>query len=212
MLYFRAFKHGLAELPRASPAVRAAFRQRLERDGAATLHRELERIDPVAASRIHENDPQRLIRALEVFSLSGVPISSWWARAEAPPASVRYRLLEFALVPERARLHAVIEARFDEMLSHGLVDEVRALLARGLPGDLPAMRAVGYRQVIAHLEGRTSYAEMRRAAIAATRQLAKRQLTWLAQWRDATLLDPIRVAATDTILNSLGAARIVGRS
>src|SRR5262245_66086760 len=98
------------------------------------------------------------------------------------------------------------------MLERGLVDEVRTLLAKGLSADLPAMRAVGYRQVIAHVEGRTSHAEMRTAAIAATRQLAKRQLTWLARWGDATVLDPFRVEATGAILNSLGAARIVGRS
>jgi tRNA dimethylallyltransferase len=176
------------------------------------LHRELETVDPIAAARIHANDPQRIVRALEVHRLSGVPMSTWWARAAAPPEGNRYTLHEFALVPDRARLHAAIERRFDAMLEAGFLDEVKGLLARGLSPDLPALRAVGYRQAIEHLLGRTTPVEMRARALAATRQLAKRQLTWLARWQNVTVLDPERPGARDAILNSLGAARIVGRS
>jgi tRNA dimethylallyltransferase len=212
MLYFRAFKHGLAELPRASAAVRAELKAKLDSVGGAALHRELAAVDAEAAARIHSNDPQRLVRALEVFRLSGVPISTWWTRAQAKPLGRRYRTVEFALVPERPAIHAAIERRFDAMLASGLLDEVRALLARGLAPELPALRAVGYRQAVEHLQGRHAYAEMRARAIAATRQLAKRQLTWLARWRDVKLLDPLRGDAPAAILNSLEAARIVGRS
>jgi tRNA dimethylallyltransferase len=176
------------------------------------LHRELATIDPAAAARIHSNDPQRLVRALEVHELSGVPISVWWARSGAAPEADRYAVVEYALIPDRARLHGAIERRFDAMLTAGFLDEVRALLAHGLSEALPALRAVGYRQAIEHLTGRQTATEMRTRALAATRQLAKRQLTWLSRWQNATVLDPERTDAAAAILNSLDAARIVGRS
>jgi len=212
MLYFKAFKDGLADLPRGSFDVRELLKEQLAADGSAALHQELARVDPVAAARIHANDPQRLVRALEVYRLSGVPISTWWARAVVPPEASRYTLHEFALMPERSTLHTALERRFDAMLEAGFVGEVERLIARGFAPDLPALRAVGYRQAIEHLLGQRSFAEMRTRAVAATRQLAKRQLTWLARWRNVAVLDPERTDAPAAILNSLGAARIVGRS
>jgi tRNA dimethylallyltransferase len=170
--------------------MRARLQAELDERGAAALHAELARHDPEAAARIHANDPQRLLRALEVFRLSGRPISDWHRAAQARPFP--FRVLRLVLAPaDRAVLHARIAARFDAMLREGLLDEVRRL--RGDPRlhpDLPSMRAVGYRQAWRFLDGETTAEEFRAQAIAATRQLAKRQLTWLRGEFDARWLDP----------------------
>lgn len=194
MLYFRVLEQGIAAMPVADPALRAQLDAEAERDGLPALHARLAAIDPEAAARIHPNNPQRLKRALEVHMQSGRPISEWWQDgADGDDVHARFALRRVALVPDdRARLHAMIETRFDAMLAAGLVDEVRALRARGdLHADLPALRAVGYRQVWAHLEGEFDAAQMRDRAIAATRQLARRQLTWLRRWPDLVRL-PVR--------------------
>jgi len=186
MLYLRAFREGLAELPAADPEIRAALEREMAERGAAALHAELARADPLAAAGIHPNNPQRLQRALEVLRSSGRPISAWWREQGATGVGDRLGvdLRVVAVIPDsRAELHARIEARFDAMLDAGFLDEVASLRARGdLDATLPCMRAVGYRQVWAHLDGRLGRADMRAQGVAATRQLARRQLTWLRGW------------------------------
>lgn len=188
MLYLRALLGGIAELPRASPEVRAALDARAAQEGWPVLHAELARVDPAAAARIHPNDPQRIQRALEVHAATGRPISELQASL-APP---RREIVRWALVPaDRARLHAAIARRFEDMMRAGLLDEVAQLRARGdLSARSPSMRAVGYRQLWEHLEGLTGRQEAVERAVAATRQLAKRQLTWLRSDPGVTWLDP----------------------
>jgi len=178
-LYFRALESGLSDMPAADARVRARLEAEAQQHGWEALHARLASVDPQAASRIHANDPQRIQRALEVYELSGRPISDFHGQQQAD--ALPYRLLKLGLVPEdRAVLHEQIQQRFMQMLADGLVEEVRALTSRGdLTPELPAMRAVGYRQVWAFLAGNSGYDEMVEQAIVATRQYAKRQLTWL---------------------------------
>jgi len=195
-LYFRALLQGLSPMPEADPAVRAAIDAQAREQGWPALHAELARVDPAAAARIHATDPQRIQRALEVFRISGRPISDWQREPSRGPR-LPCRLLKLVLAPaDRATLHARIAARFDAMLAEGFLDEVRALRAlpplrdHPAPLDLPAIRAVGYRQAWEHLDGATAAGEFRDRAIHATRQLAKRQLTWLRGELDARWFDP----------------------
>lgn len=187
MLYFRAFKHGINELPSADPIIRDRIAADAARLGWPALHRRLAEADPAAAARIDPRNGQRIQRALEVIEITGRPITSAWS-ACAPPATDRLdcELVEVAIVPDdRAMLHRRIEARVDAMLAAGLVDEVARLRADpALDADLPSMRAVGYRQVWGHLDGACGHGEMVERIRAATRQLAKRQLTWLRGWED----------------------------
>ena len=178
-LYFRALEHGLAILPGASHALRAKLDARAERKGWPAMHAELQRLDPQAAARIRPTDRQRIQRALEVVMLAGEPLSELQSRKAQGPAACRF--LRIALSPSsRAELHARIEKRFDAMLEQGLIDEVTELLNMpGVEPDSPSMRAVGYRQIVEHLQGLTDLSEARRRAIVATRRLVKRQLTWL---------------------------------
>ena len=186
MLYARAFRDGLAALPRADPKVRAAIEAEAESQGWPKLHARLAEVDPVAAAGIHPHNGVRLQRALEVFETTGRPISNYWKEQKQCPASERLGepLLEFAVVPEdRAALHRRIEERFDAMLRAGFAEEVQRLRQRpDLHLRLPALRAVGYRQIWGHLGGEFEASEMRAKALAATRQLARRQLTWLRSW------------------------------
>ncbi len=177
MLYAKALRDGLSALPSADSAIRAAIDADAQRLGWPALHARLAALDPETAARLAPNDAQRIQRALEVIEVSGQPMSALLAQ----PAADRPRLDVVALVPaDRAQLHRRLEQRFDAMLACGFIDEVRALKQRGdLTPDLPSMRCVGYRQAWSHLDGRGSHADFRAAAIAATRQLAKRQLTWL---------------------------------
>jgi tRNA dimethylallyltransferase len=211
MLYLRAFREGLAELPEADPAVRAGIAADAEALGWSTLHQQLTEIDPEAAASIHPNNPQRLQRALEVYRISGRPISSFWrAQSESAFASrLGGDLCVVAIVPDdRSRLQERIARRFAQMLDEGLLNEVRALRARGdLSKDLPSMRAVGYRQVWEYLAGEFELPELVERGAAATRQLAKRQLTWLRGWPWVTAFqwgDPAALA--DAILRHLEAA------
>lgn len=187
MLYYRALVGGLDVLPQADPHLRAEIAAEAAERGWPALHAELERIDPTAAHRIPPRDAQRIQRALEVWRLTGKPLSSLQghSRAELP-----FRLSAFALLPEdRDALQRRIAGRFDRMLAAGLVEEVEALRKRyALSASLPSMRAVGYRQVWQHLEGELGREEMRERAIAATRQLAKRQLTWLRSFGDVRVV------------------------
>jgi len=178
MLYFRSLLQGLAELPAADEDLRAELLAQAQQQGWPAMHAQLAAVDAASARRIHPNDPQRIQRALEVYRLTGVPLSQWHARSAQ---SLQYRAVLYGLVPgERAVLHERIARRFDLMLEQGLLDEVTRLYARGdLDENKPAIRAVGYRQVWQYLAGEIDAARMRDKAIAATRQLAKRQLTWL---------------------------------
>ena len=187
MLYFRALQYGLSDLPAANVAVRERLENELQRNGLASLHARLAQIDPRAAARIHPHDTQRIQRALEVYDVSGVSLSdlidthSTRDGLAMEPRGFPYCAIKIAIVPDdRAELHRRIEARFRAMLTQGFVDEVERLRGRGdLHVGLPALRAVGYRQVWSHLQGEMSYDQMVERGIFATRQLAKRQLTWL---------------------------------
>jgi len=198
MMYARALRQGLADLPSADPAVRA----RIEREAAAlgwpALHARLQAVDPVTAQRLAPADRQRISRALEVFEVSGRRLSDL-QQATAPGVA---GLRTIALMPQdRAQLHARIARRFDAMLAAGFLDEVRALRARGdLNADLPALRSVGYRQAWEHLADGSSTEQFRAAAIAATRQLARRQLTWLRAMGDAVVIDPFEPEAAQRLL------------
>jgi len=189
MLYYRALTSGLAAMPSADPELRAEIDGSAARRGWPSLHAELAKVDPEAAQRIQPNDAQRIQRALEVWKLTGEPLSKLQLRKDAP---LPFALKAFALAPDRADLHARIAKRFDAMLAAGLVDELRSLKSRfPLHPALPSMRAVGYRQVWEFLEGRFSEDELRSRGVAATRQLAKRQLTWLRSFGDVeTHSDP----------------------
>lgn len=215
MLYFRALLDGLTELPAACPEVRRELAQEAEAVGWPQLHARLAAIDPATAAILHPNQAQRIQRALEIFALTGVPLSTFNKQRHhpgrgIPPISQHYRILQLTLVPrDRSRLHAAIARRFQHMLELGLLDEVTRLYERGdLAADLPAVRAVGYRQVWGFLAGAYGYHEMVARSLAATRQLAKRQLTWLRNWDNAgvaasLVLDPAELSATDILTNSL---------
>jgi tRNA dimethylallyltransferase len=183
MLYYRALVGGLDALPQADPALRAEIDAEAARRGWPALHGELAKIDPHSARRIGPGDTQRIQRALEVFRLTGKPLSSLQGTARN---ALPFSLKAFALLPaDREALHRRIAARFDEMLKAGLVEELRELRRRyRLTAGMPSMRAVGYRQVWQHLDGALDAAAMREQAVAATRQLAKRQLTWLRSFRE----------------------------
>lgn len=189
-LYFRALLEGLSEMPAADPAVRAALNAQAEAEGWAAMHARLREVDPESAARIHPNDPQRILRALEIHRISGRSRSDW--QSAPPRAAFPFRVLPVVLAPaDRAVLHERIVRRFDQMLSQGFLDEMRGLMADPrLHPDLPSMRAVGYRQAWQHLAGATDFDTFRAQAIAATRQLAKRQLTWFRGSPDSRWFDP----------------------
>ena len=190
MLYFKVLRDSLADLPSATPEVRQRLLAQAASDGWPAMHRRLQEVDPVAAQRIHPNDPQRLQRALEVYEVSGRTLTE--LHAAGPMLQSRQRddlpceLIFLGMQPvDRGRLHDLIAHRFRTMLDTGLVDEVVALRGRGdLHQDLPSIRSVGYRQVWEYLDGRCDYPTMVERGIAATRQLAKRQLTWLRGWEE----------------------------
>jgi tRNA dimethylallyltransferase len=179
MLYFKALREGLSELPAADAALRARLEEKARYEGWSRLHAELQCVDPPTAARLRPNDGQRIQRALEIFYLTGRPMSAHLAPGRK--AALPYRLIPVALLPgRREELHRRIASRFDAMLARGLIDEVRALRGRfPLTAAMPAMRCVGYRQVWQYLEQKCDLATLRERAIVATRQLAKRQLTWL---------------------------------
>ncbi len=195
MLYFKALRYGLADLPPADAALRAAIEAEAQVRGWPALHADLARLDAATAARLAPADAQRIQRALEIVRLTGEPLDAIFSRQvqEVPP----YRLLALALLPgERAVLHERIAQRFDAMLAAGLVDEVEMLRRRyALDGGLPSMRCVGYRQVWEMLEGRLPAAELRDRGIFATRQFAKRQLTWLKATTGLASVDCLDAAA-----------------
>lgn len=190
MLYFKVLRDGIAHMPKTQAPVREKFERLMAERGLVALHEQLKQIDPVAAARIHPNDPQRLLRALEVYDMSGRSLTDWH-QLDATSMEFPYRVVALAITPtDRTILHDRIALRFQKMLSDGLIAEVEALRCRGdIPATCPAMRAVGYRQVWDYLEGRYDYAQLLNRGIIATRQLAKRQLTWLRSWSDVTWFD-----------------------
>ncbi len=201
MLYARALRGGLSDLPPADAAVRADLDAQARALGWPALHARLAEVDPQTAARLPPHDSQRIQRALEVFALTGTPLS----RLQGSVRRTELRLATIALLPpDRAELHRRIERRFDDMLAAGFLDEARRLMARGdLDADLPALRSVGYRQAWRHLQGATTPAQFRAEAIAATRQLAKRQITWLRSMRDAVVVDPFAASAFDEVRRAI---------
>ena len=189
MLYFRALLQGLSELPASDEATRTKLEQQAKEIGWEKMHERLAEVDVEAAKRIHPNDPQRISRALEVYEMTGKAMSQLQKENKAEP--LPYEVLKLALIPsDRAFLHQRIEKRFGLMLEQGLIDEVKSLRNRGdLHKDLPAIRAVGYRQVWEYLDSIIDYTEMQERGVIATRQLAKRQLTWLRSEKDLTIYD-----------------------
>ncbi|EMA4724263.1 tRNA (adenosine(37)-N6)-dimethylallyltransferase MiaA [Proteus mirabilis] len=188
MLYFKALLEGLSPLPGANPEIRAEIEKKAAEQGWEAIHQELASVDPVAAKRIHPNDPQRLSRALEVYLISG---KSMTELTQISGEALPYDVYQFAIAPkDRNVLHQRIEARFKQMLTCGFEDEVKSLYQRGdLHEDLPSIRCVGYRQMWSYLSGEIDYDEMVYRGICATRQLAKRQITWLRGWHDVHWLD-----------------------
>ena len=187
MLYFNALTQGLAELPPANAQIRVRLEFELERDGKVALHNRLAQIDPQAANRIHPNDPQRVQRALEVFELTGKAMSDFFANNEQ---SLPYNIQKFVIAPEdRKVLHEIIAQRFHKMLEQGFLAEVEKLYLRGdLNDKMPAIRAVGYREAWSYFQGEYDLNVMTEKAIIATRQLAKRQFTWLRRETNAHTL------------------------
>ena len=199
MMYFHALQQGLSPLPSADKTIRALLVQQAEMYGWTYMHQQLEQIDPHSAARIHSNDTQRIQRALEVYHLTGKPFSAFWSEQQD---SQTYHFINLILWPdERAWLHARIATRFEEMLEQGFVYEVAQLLQKWhLAPTCPAMRCVGYRQAIDYLAGDYDYEALRHKGIIATRQLAKRQLTWLRNWPDSSLFSCENPASRDEII------------
>ncbi|MCI3943494.1 tRNA delta(2)-isopentenylpyrophosphate transferase [Pseudomonas syringae] len=219
MLYFKALLDGLADMPAADAEVRAQLEADAQAFGWQSLHDRLAVVDPVSAARIHPNDPQRLIRALEVYRVSGMSMTAHreqqTAQSTEAAASGRqqlpYTVANLAIAPaDRKVLHQRIALRFEQMLDQGFVDEVLALRSRGdLHSGLPSIRAVGYRQVWDHLDGKLTRDEMQERGIIATRQLAKRQFTWLRSWENLHWLDSLASDNLPRALKYLGSVSIL---
>jgi tRNA dimethylallyltransferase len=205
MLYFKGLRDGLDELPQADPALRAQLDIEATRHGMPAMHARLAELDPITAARLKPNDSQRIQRALEIIALTGKPMSELLNRTLPPP--LPFELISFALEPsDRSVLHDRIAYRFDQMLKSdpGLLEEVRALKSRAdLHPGLPSMRCVGYRQAWEYLDGKINKSELREKGIAATRQLAKRQLTWLRGMEDRVVVDCLTERPVETLMEVL---------
>lgn len=204
MLYFKALQSGLSGLPEADPATRARLDARAALIGWPAMHEKLALVDPVTAARLAPNDVQRIQRALEVFELTGEPMSALFAKQRNE--TLPYHLLKIALVPsDRQVLHARIAIRFEQMLKDGFVEEVKQLIEKypALTPESTSMRCVGYRQALAYIAGEFDLAEFRDRGIFATRQLAKRQLTWLRGMDDVVTLDCLNPTLNDLIFNEI---------
>ncbi|TAJ93491.1 MAG: tRNA (adenosine(37)-N6)-dimethylallyltransferase MiaA [Gammaproteobacteria bacterium] len=199
-LYFRALEQGFSELPPADPSIRERISRLAQIEGWDALHAQLAHVDTESAARIHVNDPQRIQRALEVFELTGKPLSEFFSLGRARP--LPYRIIKILINPqERNVIHERIAERFERMLELGLVDEVRTLYERGdLTPVMPSIRMVGYRQVWRYLDGKLDFGTMREHAIISTRQLAKRQLTWLRSEQGAIWIDSSAADLQQTVL------------
>jgi tRNA dimethylallyltransferase len=203
MLYFHSLQQGLSELPEANLQIRQRLNSYAEQKGWPAMHQRLAQIDPKAAQRIHPNDAQRIQRALEVYEVSGYTITAWYAKYPTKPWT--HPTIKLIVAPaERSVLHARIAQRFHTMLEQGFIEEVRSLFERGdLNPDLPSMRCVGYRQVWRYLAGELDYNDLPEMAIIATRQLAKRQMTWLRLQTDALRFDSTEPHLTLKVLKYL---------
>lgn len=206
MLYFNVLTQGLAELPPANPEIRARLDMELERDGKVALHQRLAKIDPQAAHRIHPNDPQRVQRALEIFELTGQPMSDFFANNQT---DLPYHIHKFVIAPpDRKMLHDIIALRFHKMLEQGFLNEVEKLFLRGdLNDKMPAIRAVGYREAWSYFQGEYDLETMTEKAIIATRQLAKRQFTWLRRETDVHTLITGQTDLLAQVLNCVNMLR-----
>ena len=204
MLYFRALRRGLAQMPPAHVPTRLQIDEEAAGCGWPAMHARLAEVDPSAAARIQPNDAQRIQRALEVYRLTGKPLSEWHATAHSPAASLQF--FAYAWVPsDRQRLYAAIETRFGRMMQDGLLEEVQRLYARGdLHADLPAIRSVGYRQLWEHLKGDEPLASAMQRAIFATRHLARRQMVWLRSERDVHWIDALESHAEAQMVQAIG--------
>ncbi len=203
MMYFRALTEGIAELPPADAAVREEIDELAHRSGWPAVHAELKAVDPIAAARINPNDSQRLQRALEVYRISGKPLSEWQSESGTAPVDIHFVKIGLTVEP-RKRLHERIAVRLGRMVDAGFVEELKGLRTRpGLSQDSPAMRSVGYRQFWAYLDGEYDLDAARDRALFATRQLAKRQLTWLRSEKDLFEVDALEATAVDTISDFL---------
>jgi tRNA dimethylallyltransferase len=203
MMYYKALMDGLAQLPESDPAIRAQLEQEIEEHGLESMHVRLCDIDPVAGARINAADTQRVTRAMEVFLLTGETLTTHWSRQEQQ--RLPYQVTSVGVWPaDRAVLHQRIEQRYEIMLQQGFKHEVESLMARGdLHLDLPSMRCVGYRQMWQHLAGEYDEATMQFKGIVATRQLAKRQLTWLRSWPKLQVFDSVDAKLTFNVLQLL---------
>lgn len=201
MMYFNALQKGLAEMPNANPELRATIEQEALQKGWASLHEELHKVDPEAALRIHPNDPQRLQRAIEVYRLTGKTMTQFWSEQES--VSLPFDMINMAVMPkERSVLHERIEQRFYDMMDQGFLAEVEAFYRRGdLSIDMPSMRCVGYRQLWQHLNGDDLLDDAIFKGVVASRQLAKRQLTWLRGWEDLMIFDSLSKDLVPDALN-----------
>ncbi len=208
MLYFRALQHGLSALPSADAEVREAIDAEARERGWGVLHQRLAQIDPAAAARIHPNDPQRIQRALEVHQLTGRPLSSFFTGQVTSMPALRGTLIKVVMAPgDRSLMRRRIETRFNQMLERGLIREVEALYQRGdLERELPSIRSVGYRQVWEYLSDELSYSAMVERATTATRQLAKRQLTWLRREESAQWFDSLQPMAFNSAIEYIEVA------
>jgi tRNA dimethylallyltransferase len=201
MMYFNALQKGLAEMPTADAAVRAEIEREAAENGWPVLHEYLQKIDPEAALRIHPNDPQRLQRAIEVYRLTGKTMTQFWSEQET--ASMPFDMINMAVMPkERSLLHKRIEQRFNEMMAQGFLAEVEGFYQRGdLSIDMPSMRCVGYRQLWQYLDGVDSLDDAIFKGVVASRQLAKRQLTWLRGWENLMIFDSLSEDLVSETLN-----------
>ena len=203
IMYFHSLQHGLSELPAADSSTRKQLEDFTRENGLQALHDRLAEIDPESAARIHSNDPQRIQRALEVYMLTGVKLSAWH-RTKAPMRRDRNIICIGLLPQDRSMLHERIADRFDSMLQAGFVDELKTLRKQWkLTDALPSMRCIGYRQAWSYLEGQIDFGTMRDQAIAATRQLAKRQLTWLRHYPEIVRIDPLKNGGTGAITEEI---------
>lgn len=212
MLYFRALRDGLAKMPASDPLVREQILAKAEHEGWAAVHTQLAAVDPESAARIHPNDPQRLQRALEIYLVSGKTMTAHHQQESAAKSAEQlpFDLHFFAIQPQdRAVLHTRIAQRFERMIERGLVAEVERLYARGdLDLSMPSMRAVGYRQTWRHIAGEMSFDAMVEQGIIATRQLAKRQITWMRSWENLRSFDSENSETLDLLLNSISKVAI----
>jgi tRNA dimethylallyltransferase len=184
MMYFYALKHGLSMMPASDPVIRKKLEQQMQIQGLQSLYQQLKTVDILLANSLHTNDTQRILRALEVYESTGIPLSEWQKNADKN--KLKFDIRSYAVMPaERETLHHNIEMRLKKMLAQGFMDEMQRLYHRGdLSEDLPSMRCVGYRQAWQYLSGEGDFLLMQEKILAATRQLAKRQITWLRKWSD----------------------------